>query len=131
MGATFFAITFFFFCDHFEDLKTLAIEFKLIINNATDISLPKYYQNIYLIPNHLLFGRQVLCNSNTTSTVVRTLTVFSGTADKINHISNHFWHWWKHEYVVNLCETQRASKSNINSKKIVMLDYDEMVPRHF
>ena len=64
MGATFFAITFFFFCDHFEDLTTLAIEFKLIINNATDISLPKYYQNIYLTPNHLLFGRQVLCYSN-------------------------------------------------------------------
>ena len=79
------------FCNHFEEeLKTVLTQVKLIINNAT---------------NRLLFGRQLLCCSNTTSTVFRNLTVLSSTADKINHMSNHFWHRWRHEYVVNLCET--------------------------
>ena len=67
----FFAITCCFFCDHFEELQTVLIQVKLIVN-------------------HLLFGRQLLCYSNTTSTVDRNLTVLSSTTDKINHISNHF-----------------------------------------
>ena len=33
--------------------------------------------------------------------------------------------------MVNLCETQQASKLDINSKKIVVLVYDGKVPRHF
>ena len=93
-----------FFCDHFEELQTVLIEVKLIINNAP---LTYVYSNTiktYLTLNHLLFGRQLLCYSNTTSTVVRNLTVLSSTTDKINRISNHFWHRWRHEYVVNLCE---------------------------
>ena len=85
--------------------------------------------------NHLLFGRQLLHYSNTTSTAVRNLTVLSSTNDKINCISNYFWNRWRHEYVVNIRETQRTSKLNINSQKInandIMLVYDEKVPRHF
>ena len=107
-----------FFSSHFEELQTVFIEVKLIINNAP---LTYVYPNTiktYLTPNHLLFGRQLLCYSNTASTVVRNLTVLSSTTDKINRISNHFWHRWRHEYVVNLRETQRASKLNINSKKL-------------
>ena len=107
-----------FFCYQFEELQTVRIEVKLIINNA---SLTYVYPNTiktYLTPNHLLFGRQLLCYSNTTSTVVRNLTVLSSTTDKINRISNHFWHRWRHEYVVNLRETQQASKLNINSQKL-------------
>ena len=98
------------FCDHFEALKFVLTEVKLIIDNAP---LTYVYPNTiktYLTPNHLLFGRHLLCYSNTTSTVVRNVTVFSSTTDKINRFSNHFWHRWRHEYVVNLCETQRASK---------------------
>ena len=98
----------------------MLIEVKLIINNAP---LTYIYPNTiktYLTPNHLLFDRQLLCYSNTTSTVVRNLTVLSSTADKINRISNHSWHRWRHEYVVKLCETQRASKLNINFKKIML-----------
>ena len=60
----------------------------------------------------MLFGRQLLHSSNTSSTVVRNLT------EKINRISNHFWDRWRHEYEVNLRETQRTSKLNINSPKI-------------
>ena len=107
-ASPFFTITC-FFCDRFEELQTVFIEVKLIINNAP---LTYVYPNTiktYLTPNHLLFGRQLLCYSNTTSTVVRNLTVLSSTTDKINRISNHFWHRWRHEYVVNLCETQRTS----------------------
>ena len=107
-----------FSCDHFEELHIVFIEVKLIINNAP---LAYVYPNTiktYLTPNHLLFGRQLLCYSNTTSTVVRNLTVLSSTTDKINRISNHFWHRWRHEYVVNLRETQRASKLNTNSQKL-------------
>ena len=84
----FFAITC-FFCDHFEELQTVFIEVKLIINTAP---LTYVYPNsikTYLTPNHLLFGRQLLCYSNTTSTVVRNLTVLSSTTDKINRITNH------------------------------------------
>ena len=117
----FFAIT--FFCDHFEELQTVRIKVKLIINNAP---LTYVYQNTiktYLTPNLLLYGRQLLCYSNTASTVFTNLTALSNTADKINGISNHFWHVWRHEYVVNLCETQPASKLNINSKKIALCQF--------
>ena len=66
----------------------------------------------------MLFGRQLLCYSNTTLAVITNLTVLSSTTDKINRISNHIWHRWRHEYVVNLRETQLASKLNINSQKL-------------
>ena len=108
------------FSNHFEELQTVLFETELIINNAP---LTYVYSNTIktcLTSNHLLFGRQLLYCSNTASTVVRNLTVFSSTTDKINRISNHFWHRWRHEYVVNLCETQGASKLNINSPKIML-----------
>ena len=72
-----------------------------------------------LIPNHLLFGRQLLCYSKTISTVVRTLIVFPGT-HKINCINNHFLHRWGHDFVLNLCETQQTSKLNTNSQEIML-----------
>ena len=108
------------FWNHFEELQTVLIEDKLIINNAPLKYVCPNTIKTYLTLNHLLFGRQLLCYSNTTSTVVRNLTVLSSTTDKINRISNHFWHRWRHEYVVNLCETQRASKLNINSQKVML-----------
>ena len=107
-----------FFCDHFEELQTKFTEVKLIINNAT---LAYVYPNTiktYLTPILLLFVRQLLCYSNTTSAVIRNVAVLSRTNDRINRFSNHFWHRWRHEYVVNLRQTQRASKLNINSKKL-------------
>ena len=85
----FFAITC-FFCDHFEELQTVSIEVKLIINNAP---LTYVYPNTiktYFTPDHLLFGRRLLCYSNTASTGVRNLTVLRSTIDKIDRISNHF-----------------------------------------
>ena len=60
-----------------------------------------------LTPNHCLFGRQLLCYSNTTH-AIRNPTVLSSTTDAINRISNHFWHRWRQERVVNLRETQGA-----------------------
>ena len=42
----------------------------------------------------------------TTSAVVRNLTVLSRIADNINRISNYFLDRKRHEYVVNLRETQ-------------------------
>ena len=73
-----------FFCQHFEELQTVLTEVKLVINNAP---LTYVYTNTiktYSIHNHLLFGRQLLYSFNTTSTVVRNLTVLSNTTDKIN-----------------------------------------------
>ena len=93
----FFAVTF-FFPNHFEALKTVLFEVELIINDA---ALTYVYLNTIetcLTPNHLLFGRQLLYSSNTTSTVVRNLTVLSSTTDKINRISNHFLDRWRHEF---------------------------------
>ena len=88
-GAPFFC-NHLFFCNHFEELQTVLIAVKLIINNAL---LAYVYPNTiktYLTLNHLLFGRQLLCYSHTTSTVVRNLTALSSTTDKINSINNHF-----------------------------------------
>ena len=76
----FFAITV-FFCNHFEELRTVLFEVQLIINNAP---LTYIYPNTIetcLTPNHLLFGRKLLYSSHTTSTVVRNLTVLSSTTD--------------------------------------------------
>ena len=61
----------------------------------------------------MLIGRQLLYSSNTTSTVATNLTALSTTTDKINRISNQFWDSWRHEYVVNLRETQRTSELNM------------------
>ena len=108
-----------FFCNHFEELQTVSFEVELTINNAP---LTHVYLNTIetcLTPNHLLFDRQLLYPSNTTSTVVRNLTVLSRTTNKINRISNHFW---RHGYVVKLHETERTSKLNINSLKINVND---------
>ena len=72
------------FCNHFEELQTMLFEVELIINNAP---LTYIYPNTIetcLTPNHLLFGRQLLYSSNTTS----------------NRISNHFLDRWRHEYVL-------------------------------
>ena len=82
------------------------IEVKLIINNAPLTCVYLNTIKTYLTPNHLLSAGQLLCCSNTTSTVVRNLTVLSSTTDKITCITNHFWDWWRHEYLVNLRETQ-------------------------
>ena len=106
------------FCNHLYFAITL--KKKPIINNAPLKYVFPNTNKTYLTPNHLLFGRQLLCYSNTASTVVRNLTVLSSTTPKINHISNNFGQRWRHEYVVNLCETQRASKLNINSQKIML-----------
>ena len=50
-------------------------------------------------------------------------------------MSNHFLDKWRHEYLVNLHETQWAAKSNINSLKInvndIVLVLYEKVARHF
>ena len=95
----------------------MLFEVKLIINN---MPLTYVYLDAIepcLIPNHLLFDTQLLYSSNATSTVVRNLTVLSSTTDKINRISNHFLDRWRHEYVVNLRETQRTSKLNIKRGK--------------
>ena len=108
------------FCNHFEELQIVLIEVKLIISNAP---LTYVYTNTiktYLTSNQLLFGRQLLYYCNTTSTVVRNLTVLSSTNNKINRISNHFWHRCRHEYVVNVRETKGTSKLNKNSKKIML-----------
>ena len=62
-------------------------------------------------------------------------TVLLSTTGKINLISNRFLDRWRHEYAVNLRETQRTSKLNINSLKInvndIVLVFYEKVPRHF
>ena len=82
----------------------------------------------------MLFVRQLLYSSKTSSSVVRNRTVLSNTTDKINRISNHFRDGWRHEYEVNLRETQLALKLNINSKKNnannIVLVFDETV-QHF
>ena len=63
-----------FFCNHFEELHTALFEVELIINNAP---LRYVYPNTIetcLTPSHLLFRRQLLYSSNTTSTLIRDLT---------------------------------------------------------
>ena len=131
-NSLFFAITY-FFGNHFEELQTELFEVELIINNA---SLTYVYPNTIkacLTPSHLLIGRQLLYSSNTTSTIVKNLTVLSSTTDKLNRMSNQFLDRWRHEYVVNLRETQGTSKLNENSLKIevndIVLVYDGKVPR--
>ena len=80
-----------FFCNHFKELQTLLFEVELIIN---DVPLTYVYTNIIetcLTPKHLLFGSQLSYSSDTKSTIVRNLTVFPSTTDKINRISNSFF----------------------------------------
>ena len=99
-----------------------------------NIRLPKHYRNVSKAKSFVIW-QILLYSSNTTSTLVMNLTVLSKATDKINRISNNFWNKWRHEYVVNLRETQRTSKLNINSPKInvndIVLVYDEKMHRHF
>ena len=88
-----------FFYNHFEELQTVLFEVGLIIDN---MPLTYVYLNTTetcLTPNHLLFGRQLLYSSNTTSNVVGNLTVLSSTTNKINRISNHFLDSWRNEFM--------------------------------
>ena len=84
----------------------MLFEVELIINNAPLIYVDPNIIETCLTPNYLLFGTQLLLSSNTRSTVAANLIVLSSTTDKINRISNHFWDRWRHEYAVNLSETQ-------------------------
>ena len=102
-----FAITcLFFFCTQFEETQIALFEVALIINNAPLTYVNPNTIETCLTHNHLLFCRQWLFSSNTTLTVIRNPTVLSSTIDKINRISNHYLDRWKHEYVINLRETQ-------------------------
>ena len=96
----------------------MLFEVELIFNNKP---LTYVYPNTIktcLTPYRLLFGRrQLLYSSNTTSIVVRNLTVFSGTTDKIDRISNHFLDRWRHGNVVYLREAQQTPKLNIKLPK--------------
>ena len=74
-------------CNHFEELQTVLFEVELIINNAPLTYLYPNTIETCLTLNHLLFDRRLLYSSNTTSTVVRNLTVLSNTTDNINRIS--------------------------------------------
>ena len=85
-----------FVCNHFGELQTMLIEVKLIVNNTPVTCVFPNTIKACLTLNHL-FGRQLLYYFNTTSTVVRNLTVPSNTKNKINCISNHFWDRWKYE----------------------------------
>ena len=105
-------------CNYFEEPQNKLFEVELIINNAPLIYVYPNTIETCLTPNYLLFGRQQLLSSNTTSTVAANLTVLSSTTDEINRISNHFWDRQRHEYVVNLPELQRISKLNIKREKI-------------
>ena len=97
------------FRNHFEGLQTMLFEAEVIINNVPLIYVYPNAVETCLTPNYLLFGRQLLLSSNTTSTVAANLTVLSSTTDRIIRISYHFWDRWRHEYAVNLSETQRIS----------------------
>ena len=100
----------------------MLFEVELIINNA---SLTYVYSNTIetcLTLNHFLIGRQLLYSSKTKSTAITNQTTHSSTADKINRISNHFWDSSRYEtYAVNLHETQRTSKLNMNSQKLMLI----------
>ena len=101
-----------FFCNHFEELQTALFEVEPIINNKP---LTYVYQ---ILSEHVL--HPVICYFQTIITV-RNLTVLSSTTDKINRISNHFLNRWRHGYVVSLRETQRTSKLNTNSLKLMLM----------
>ena len=92
-----------------------------IINAPLTFVYPNPIQTC-LTANHLLFGRQLLYSCNQTSTVVTNLTVLSSTTNKINRICNHLGYRWRNEYVINVRETQRTSKLNINFPKINVND---------
>ena len=103
----------------------------MIINNAPLRDLKPNTIETCLTPNHLLFHRQLLYSSNTTSTLIRNLPIISSTTHKINHISNHFLNRWRHEFMWDT----RNIKLNIDSLKInandIVLVFSEKVPRHF
>ena len=107
----FFAITQ-FFCNHFEELQTELFKVELILNNAPLTYVCPNTIEICLTPNYLLIDRQLLYSSNTALiTIVKNLTVLSSATYKINHMSNHFLDRWRHEYAVNLHETQRIHQN--------------------
>ena len=54
------------------------------LNNAPFTCVYPNTIKTYLTPNHLLFGRQLLCHFKTTSAAIRNLTVLSSTTEKIN-----------------------------------------------
>ena len=66
-----------FFCNHFAELEIVLLEVELIINNAPSKYVYPNTKETCLLPNHLLFGRQLLYSSNATLTVATNMTVLS------------------------------------------------------
>ena len=77
----------------FKEELTCCFKSKLIINNAPLACVYPNTIKTFLTSIHLWFRRQLLCYSNTTSAVFRNLTILSGTTNKINRSSNHFWYF--------------------------------------
>ena len=55
-----------FLCNHIEELQTVLFEVELIIDNALSTYVYPNTIETCLIPNHLLYDRQLLYSSNTT-----------------------------------------------------------------
>ena len=62
-----------FFCNHFEEIQTVLFEVELIISNTPLTYLYPNTIKTCITSNQLLFGRQLLYYSSTTSPVVRNL----------------------------------------------------------
>ena len=75
------------FYNHFEEIQTVLFAAELTITNASYTYVYPNTIETSLTPNHLLFAKKLFYCSNTTSTVVRSLTHLSSTTDKINRIS--------------------------------------------
>ena len=107
----------------------MLIEIKLVINNAP---IRYVYPNTCLTPNNLLFAGQLLHYSNTTSQVVRNLTVLSSTIDKINRISNHFWDRWRRHVCSKLtCETRNIKIKYKPQKNMLCYFMMKRCPQNF
>ena len=85
---------------NFEQLKTVLLEIKTILNNRPLNYYYDYYYYYYsdknepnenVIPNHMLYGNALkLCDSWPNCDVSKILL-----PGKINNIVNHFWDLWK------------------------------------
>ncbi|XP_066921186.1 uncharacterized protein, partial [Clytia hemisphaerica] len=114
----------------YDEFLSLLIEIERTINNRPLTFIYDELTEEPLTPNHLLYGKRLGRNTNTTNDNSDSFELSENTKQAIEH----FWKRWKTEYLLELRETHKKlarknSSEMINENDIVLIN-EENVKRN-
>ncbi|XP_066910509.1 uncharacterized protein [Clytia hemisphaerica] len=119
-----------FTAENYDEFLSLLIEIERTINNRPLTFIYDELTEEPLTPNHLLYGKRLGRNTNTTNDNSDSFELSENTKQAIEH----FWKRWKTEYLLELRETHKKlarknSSEMINENEIVLIN-EENVKRN-